>query len=120
MATKRRMGSSLDDPINATPGVPVTPAVPNKSFIKPPTSSSDTLVNTDAGYPIQVKKTSAYAQQARDTGSVINSMRPSSGKTYTSKNDPLSKANIGAKRDSIRKVEAKTSRIFKAPTKKKR
>jgi hypothetical protein len=91
--------ASLDDPINTTSGI----KAPKVNV------SSDTIVNTDVGYPIRVNKNSAYAQQAKDTGSVVNNLRPG---TYTKATDPLAVGNEKVK-DSLRMVQHRKDTTFK-------
>ena len=85
---KKFKSASLDDPFNATTGVP-------KRSIKgtPTTKPMDTVhVKSDLGYPMAVGRNSKYDIMAKEFGAVPNNLRPGGG--YTENTDPLAVKNF--------------------------
>ena len=95
--------ASLDDPINATSGVPKKNVLSTKGA--PIGQPLDTVhVKSDAGYKIAVGRNSNYDKMAKNIGSVPGNLRP--GGAYTEKTDPLAVSNF-AKKDAMRKAQMK-------------
>lgn len=95
--------ASLDDPINATSGVPKRNVLSTKGT--PIGQPLDTVhVKSDAGYKLAVGRGSNYAGMAKKLGSVPGNLRP--GGAYTEDTDPLAVKNF-AKKDVMRKAQMK-------------